>query len=294
MEKWRMTKKGIEYELFVKKIYECLNREDGLSDIKVQHDVKLTGASGVEHQIDIFWAFDKGGINYKVAIECKDYKGKVSKEKIAAFHDILHDIGNIHGVFVSKNGFQSGAREYASKYGIQIMEIRHPDNADWEGRIKEIQIVLRILTIEHERVHILINEEEIKSMGISVTDKEAILANTARTVIEFDTMTVKGEVISKNGSKTLLELINLLKREDAGKGFKCLFVFTGGFLYCNDKVLPIESLGFIYDVKESIELININGDEIIKAIVKNITEGTEYSIDKFGTVKKRVELQNET
>jgi hypothetical protein len=40
------------------------------------------------------------------------------------------------------------------------------------------------------------------------------------------------------------------------------------------------------------EQISINGDKVIKAIVKNITAGTEYSIDKFGTVKKRDGLDN--
>ena len=36
-----MPKKGTEYELFVKSVYECLNRADGLSDVQIQHDVKL-------------------------------------------------------------------------------------------------------------------------------------------------------------------------------------------------------------------------------------------------------------
>ena len=109
-----MPKKGAEYELFVKDVYECLNRADGLSDVQIQHDVKLMGAAGVEHQIDIFWTFKIGGVNYKVAVECKDYNSHVSKEKIEAFHSILHDIGNIHGIFSSKMGFQSGAILYAA------------------------------------------------------------------------------------------------------------------------------------------------------------------------------------
>lgn len=289
-----MSKQGTQYELFVKDIYENMNRVDGFSDVQVQHDVRIKGASGVEHQIDIFWSFKKGGVNFKVAVECKDYKNKVSKEKVAAFHDILHDIGNIHGIFVSKNGFQSGAREYALKYGIQIMEIRHPNDEDWEKRIKEIQVVLHVLAIENVRVRILVNEDKIKTLGLPVSNRDAILANTARTIIQFGTVAVKDKVIAKNGSKTLSELINSLKREEAGNDFKCLFVLTGGLLCCNEMKLPIDALGLIYDVKESIENININGDDIIKAIVKNITEGTEYSIDKFGKVKERERLHNDT
>jgi hypothetical protein len=109
-----MPKNGTEYELFVKDVYECLNRADGLTDAQIQHDVKLTGAAGVEHQIDVFWTFKRGGVEYKVAVECKDYKNHVSKDKIIAFHGILQDIGNIHGIFASRAGFQSGAAQYAS------------------------------------------------------------------------------------------------------------------------------------------------------------------------------------
>ena len=108
-----MSNNGVEYELFVKEVYECLNQADGLTDVEVQHNVKLSGASGVKHQIDVFWAFEKGGVTYRVAIECKNYKSRVSKDKMISFHGILHDVGNIHGVFVSKTGFQSGAIEYA-------------------------------------------------------------------------------------------------------------------------------------------------------------------------------------
>ena len=76
-----MPKNGTEYELFVKEVYERLNQADGLTDIQIQHDAKLVGAAGVEHQIDLFWMFKKGGVVYRVAVECKDYNKHVSKEK---------------------------------------------------------------------------------------------------------------------------------------------------------------------------------------------------------------------
>lgn len=110
-----MKKRGTEYELFVKQIYECLNRADGLSDVTIQHNVKLRGTSNVKHQIDVYWCFKKAGITYKVAIECKDYKNRVSKDRVMAFHAVLQDVGNLHGVFVSRMGFQSGAIEYAKR-----------------------------------------------------------------------------------------------------------------------------------------------------------------------------------
>ena len=70
-------KSGTEYELFVKDIYECLNRADGLADVEIRHNVFLTGLSGIKRKVDFFRCFKRAGVPYKVAVECKDYKSCV-------------------------------------------------------------------------------------------------------------------------------------------------------------------------------------------------------------------------
>ena len=89
-----MPKQGEEYERFVQDVYKVLNANDGLSDVVVQHNVKLKGISR-EHQIDVYWQFSYGTVTYRVAVECKDYKNPVTAEKIEAFRSTLLDIGNI-------------------------------------------------------------------------------------------------------------------------------------------------------------------------------------------------------
>ena len=79
-----MSKQGEEYERFVQDVYRVLNANDGLSDVVVQHNVKLKGISR-EHQIDVYWQFSYGTVTYRVAVECKDYKNPVTAEKIEAF-----------------------------------------------------------------------------------------------------------------------------------------------------------------------------------------------------------------
>lgn len=54
-----MSKQGEEYERFVQDVYKVLNANDGLSNVIVQHDVKLKGISR-EHQIDVYWQFSYG------------------------------------------------------------------------------------------------------------------------------------------------------------------------------------------------------------------------------------------
>ena len=65
-----MPKQGEEYERFVQDVYKVLNANDGLSDVVVQHNVKLKGISR-EHQIDVYWQFSYGTVTYRVAVECK-------------------------------------------------------------------------------------------------------------------------------------------------------------------------------------------------------------------------------
>ena len=51
--------------------------------------------------------------------------------------------------------------------------------------------------------------------------------------------------------------------------------------------MPIKHIGITYDVYETIEQRHIWGNEVIKAIVKNITDGTERSINRYGEVNNR-------
>ena len=148
-------KPGTEYELFVKDVYDCLNKADGLTDVDIRHNVKLTGLSGIPRQIDIFWSFKRAGIPYKVAIECKDFNKRVSIDKVSAFHDVLNDPQDVHGIVATKVGFQNGAKEWAKKYGIQARIIRHPIEEDWKGRIKDIH--LQVNLSEHLLLHLQIH-----------------------------------------------------------------------------------------------------------------------------------------
>lgn len=282
-----MPKKGAEYELFVKDVYECLNRADGLSDVQIQHDVKLMGAAGVEHQIDIFWTFKIGGVNYKVAVECKDYNSHVSKEKIEAFHSILHDIGNIHGIFSSKMGFQSGAILYAQKYGIQLMEIRKPIDSDWEGRIKDIHVEMRVRSIGAVRPQILVNKTRAEKMGITLPEDNQFQMFTDQVRVEFSEMTVNKKTVETDGSRTMHELIQKLPVGEPSKDNKLVYWFKDATLYLDDIMLPVDGIEFTYDTHESTEHIAIYGEDSIMAIVKNIIDGSEVHIDRFGRVSLR-------
>ena len=118
---------NIEYEKFTQEIYQELVNADVLKITKLQHDVKLKGRSGQEHQIDVYWEYEIAGAKQKVAIECKNYNKNVAIGKVRDFYGVLCDLNNVAGIMVTKVGYQKGAKEYASEYGISLKELRIPN-----------------------------------------------------------------------------------------------------------------------------------------------------------------------
>ncbi len=281
-----MPKQGTEYELFVKEVYEILNKTDGLSDVQVQHDVKLAGAAGVEHQIDLFWTFTKAGVQYRVAVECKDYKSRISKEKIEAFHSILRDIGNITGIFASRMGFQSGAEKYAKKYGIQLMEIREPIDRDWDGKIKTLQIDLHVRSIAKISSQVFIDEAKLHELNISLPDGANSRRYPGTTVIRFDEMIVKNTTVDTNSQIQLTELVTKLPVDAPSTDNQFILKFKNGMMNLDGTDFPVSAIQFTYDVFESVDHIMINGENEIKAIVKDEATDSITQIRRSGDVIK--------
>jgi hypothetical protein len=110
-------KSGTPLEKDVQHVYSYLlnMRDEG---VVVGNSVFMTGKSGVQHEIDVFYEFARVGIRHRVAIECKDWARPVSKGQIQEFESKLRDIGNITGVVISRNGYQSGAEDFAKYHDI--------------------------------------------------------------------------------------------------------------------------------------------------------------------------------
>lgn len=116
-------KPGTALEKDVQRVYShLLNMRD--EGVVVANRVFMTGKSGVQHEIDVYYEFMKAGIRHRVAIECKDWATPVSKGQIQEFESKLRDIGNITGVMVSRNGYQSGAEAFARHWDILPLLVR--------------------------------------------------------------------------------------------------------------------------------------------------------------------------
>ena len=119
-----------EYEKFTRELCERLALYKGLLSSNVQHNVKLRGKSGLNHQIDVYWEYNKDGIVHRVVIECKNYSYGVSIGKVRDFYGVISDLEDVKGIMVTTVGYQKGAKQYADHYGISLKELRAPRDGE--------------------------------------------------------------------------------------------------------------------------------------------------------------------
>lgn len=78
----------------------------------------LRGISGENYQIDVYYEFMRAGVHHRVIIECKDWQSPVKREVVNALESKLRDIPGVIGVIIARNGYQSGAINFAQQKGI--------------------------------------------------------------------------------------------------------------------------------------------------------------------------------
>lgn len=113
------------------------------------------------HEIDVWWVFRLlNGATRAVAFQCRDWRNRIKQEHLYAFKAILEDIpGSPHGVYVTRTGYQKGARTVASVHGITVWELRQPAQSDWEGRVRDIVLQIKTASPSFKNPCIAIPEE---------------------------------------------------------------------------------------------------------------------------------------
>jgi hypothetical protein len=103
---------------------------------EVTFDDKITGKrTGRTRQLDISIRFRQSFYDYLAIIECKDYRAKVSIEKVEAFRTKMEDVGAMKGIMVSPSGFQEGAIRSAEAFNIELFTLTQV-KSDWTKTIK--------------------------------------------------------------------------------------------------------------------------------------------------------------
>ncbi len=159
-----------EYEELVQNIHKTIILNQGMSSIIVQHNQKITGRSGQEHQIDVYWSYQLAGIKHQTAVECRKYKNNISVGKIRDFFGVLSDIGNTQGIMVTTKGYQSGAKRVADHYGIKLAVVRDVNELDISGFIKTIVMTMNVISKKVIRWNIAVSINSTNAPNQNTTD----------------------------------------------------------------------------------------------------------------------------
>jgi hypothetical protein len=274
-----MANENTKYEKLTQEIYQALNSSTELKTIDVQHNIRLEGKSGCKHQIDVYWEFEMMGELHKVAIECKNYSDKVSVGRIRDFYGVLDDIGNIKGIFVTKVGFQSGAKKYADTYGISLKEMRFPLDVDWAGRMKDMHLTISAYVVN------------IKDRKLNL-DMNWILDNTS--IKEGDKIEISGinneiKIVDADGKEitNFYEIENNLDRSlEKKENIVHIESFDDAYILSpNNELLKINSVQYIYDILVHTQESVFEGESIARAILKDVSTGEIKFYNKYGIIK---------
>jgi hypothetical protein len=269
-----------EFELLTQEIYQILLKAQGLTTIEVKNNVKIKGKA-FEHQIDVYWEYEIADIKHRVAIECKHYNSEVSVGRVRDFYGVLSDIGNINGIMVSKIGFQKGAKEYASYYGINLKELRPPSEDDWKGRIKSIIVNIRTVVPNIKQRNIVIDQDWVKANIELPTDSNFSysIRGMADEIWIFDK---EGNKI-KNFNNLDQELPIKWKSEN---DIRHNYEFEDAYIEVEKYgKIKIKGIQYLYNVNTGIDEIRIDGQDTAKAILKDVLTGKILFFDKNGNVK---------
>jgi hypothetical protein len=247
------------YEKLAQDIYsEILNR-DGLHNINVQHNVTITGSSGVDHQVDVFWEFVDAGESYRKLIDCKNYSKTVSLIHARNMLSLVTDIPNSQGIIITTVGFQSGVKRFCEHYGIALKRIRPPMDSDWDGYFQHFDIELHAQRNSYSVKSITIREERAESRALSVRPDEIEIEDEKftgkRTLLQWLDMTVRSQNID------VVEEIEL-KPENAHLIAK------------SERIGKIECVVLESIARVTTRRINIDATTIVAAVLEDIATQT--------------------
>jgi hypothetical protein len=281
---------GISYENLAQQIFNEILNQDSVKTINVQHNVMIQGKT-TSHQIDIFWEFEVGGIRYCTIVQAKDWKSTVPQGAILQFKAILDDLpGQPRGIFVTRTGYQNGAIDVAKANGILLYELREPTEADWEGKIKTIVILLHALVPRTKNLNIVHDEEWVKQQlqqkGLEKITEKIQIAGMTNEIFLYDLnfqpiMTIKDVVDSffSNDNFKKFGPVLISKKFD-----EYIYIETTSLTFPFIKIDRIEAE---ISIIESVEEIKIDGENIVGFILKNVLNGSIQTFDKQVKLKKR-------
>ncbi len=266
-----------EYEAATAALYQVMGESSGITIECFGSSCRVKGRSGSWYQIDVLTKQSNGLQTVRTAIECKYWQRRVTRNVVSNLITTIEDTNIEKGVIVSREGFTSGAIALAKQKNISLVEMREPNDADWEGKIKTIHIMLHSTWPEFYDMEFVQPPQQVgasvqgTASGQDITIKEP--GKETKTLNHI----VNAALTSESEEDQILEVRFLAGTTMHVVGF--------------DKSAMIEAVRFKvrYHVHER-EII-IDGDEVIRLIVKEVFEGRQFNIGHDGRVVETTDPQ---
>ena len=284
-----MKNTGIEYEELIKQLFQSIANQNNVRNIDIRRNVVLEGKAGGTHQIDVFWEFEYLEIIHKVIIEAKDYNSKVTQEKLFAFKSVLEDIpGQPRGIYITKTGYQKGAKDFAKHHGIKLYEFRQPNEKDWKGKVRDIHIDIEYSTPIVEKINFVIDCEWLKihCKNNNIPPSENYnFRECSEAVFLYDendneicSMQEKINTLIQNHIKNSQNYVINSSSNINEKFTKPTYINTP-----NETVqrLKIKEISFELNFSVSHDKIALHGDDIVKFILKDVLTDDTKRIGKY-------------
>ena len=262
------------YEEVTKNIYEALGKESGVKIIGWGNNFKVKGKSEVENQIDILTSHSDGIHTYLTDIECKYWNQNINKDTIMKVKSIVDDCLFQKGVVVSKLGFTPDAIKYAKSVNIGLVELREPNEDDWEGRIKDIIMNFNLYFPEITKY-----EQRVSEIYSPIDDKR-ILTNEYCYKYPDGTEKTVSDIIEDFTKK--LSFDNYYDEIEEVIDFP-----TGTLLkdFNGDKVALVMSLKIAGKLIKRTHQSEIIGEDDVFMIMKSIFENKTHAIYRDGEIR---------
>lgn len=133
-----------------------LFRELGCS---AEVEASVEGARST-HDIDVWVVCEGFGLKHKWAVECKNWRAAIPKEKVLTLRQVVEDVGADKGILVAESGFQPGAVSAAASTNVlltTLVDLRTLANNDLQAAALE-NLGKRVFALR-ERHHDLYTHE---------------------------------------------------------------------------------------------------------------------------------------
>lgn len=229
-----MKNTGKKYEDMVHQVFSELKAVDSVKSIRLDKRQKIKDRNGIRREIDIIWEYEIALQKFLILIEAKDHSSPITITNIDAFLGKTNDIpGNPKLFFITKSGYQSGAKTKAEQHGIVLFEFRELTEKDLDGKIKKIVLQVNYLLPDTRFKRFIFDDEwNIQKL------KEYKLYKFERKMDQLETEIILKSSIS---TQTLHEIMQKYVTTDiVGKGYiEINHKFTNPtFLITNDSTFP--------------------------------------------------------